>query len=110
LYIESVLKKEVVYFEKKFGFKIEVKADPELIIPEFSISLINKSKKIINKFENINKIENLEKNIKTKKSDTAFKKVEKKYKASTSTNKKVAIKKNRKPRTLWVRRKKKKAA
>ena len=110
LYIESTLKKEVTYFEKKFGFKIEVKADPELIIPEFSISLINKSKKIINKFENINKIENLEKNIKTKKSDTAFKKVEKKYKASTSTNKKVAIKKNRKPRTLWVRRKKKKAA
>ena len=110
LYIESTLKKEVTYFEKKFGFKIEVKADPELIIPEFSISLINKNKKIINKLENINKIESLEKNIKAKKSDTAFKKVEKKHKASISANKKGAIKKNRKPRTLWIRRKKKKAA
>ena len=57
LYINSSLKKEISYFEKKFGFKIEIKADPELVIPEYSISLSNKSKKIINKIENIKKKE-----------------------------------------------------
>ncbi len=110
LYIETALKKEVSYFEKKFGFKIEVSADPELIIPEYSISLFNKSKKIISKIENINKIESLESNGRPKKLDLNPKKIEKKQKALVSPNKKGILKKNKKPRTLWVRRKKKKAA
>ena len=110
LYIETALKKEVSYFEKKFGFKIEVSADPELIIPEYSIGLFNKSKKIISKIENINKIESLESNGRPKKLDFNEKKIEKKQKALISPNKKVILKKNKKPRTLWVRRKKKKAA
>ena len=107
LYIETALKKEVSYFEKKFGFKIEVSADPELIIPEYSIGLFNKSKKIISKIENINKIESLESNGRPKKLDFNEKKIEKKQKALISPNKKVILKKNKKPRTLWVRRKKK---
>ena len=77
LYIETTLKKEVNYFEKKFGFKIEVNADPELIIPEYRINLFNKSKKIINKIENINKIQNLGSSSKLKKSDSISKKTEK---------------------------------
>jgi ribonuclease E len=113
LYINSSLKKEISYFEKKFGFKIEIKADPELVIPEYSISLSNKSKKIINKIENINKIEQLGADLKQKKIDKSIKKVEKKEKSSVSPSKKrttVKLKKSKKPRTLWVRRKKKKAA
>jgi len=110
LYIETTLKKEVTYFEKKFGFKIEVSADPELIIPEYSISLFNKTKKVISKIENINKIDNLESNNRVNKSDKTLKKTEKKQKVSVATNKKGNLKKNKKPRTLWVRRKKKKAA
>ena len=113
LYINSSLKKEISYFEKKFGFKIEIKADPELVIPEYSISLSNKSKKIINKIENINKIEQLGADLKQKKIDKSIKKVEKKEKSSVSPSKKrttVKLKKSKKPRTLWVRKKKKKAA
>ena len=113
LYINSSLKKEISYFEKKFGFKIEIKADTELVIPEYSISLSNKSKKIINKIENINKIEQLGADLKQKKIDKSIKKVEKKEKSSVSPSKKrttVKLKKSKKPRTLWVRRKKKKAA
>jgi ribonuclease E len=113
LYINSSLKKEISYFEKKFGFKIEIKADPELVIPEYSISLSNKSKKIINKIENINKIEKLGADLKQKKINKSIKKVEKKEKSSVSPSKKrttVKLKKSKKPRTLWVRRKKKKAA
>ena len=82
LYIETTLKKEVTYFEKKFGFKIEVSADPELIIPEYSISLFNKTKKVISKIENINKIDNLESNNRVNKSDKTLKKTEKKQKVS----------------------------
>ena len=110
IYIENTLKKEVNYFEKKFSFKIEVSADPELIIPEYRISLFNKSKKIINRIENLNKIQNLTLNIKPKTSEAGLKKAEKKQKMSANINKKVTSKKNKKPRTLWVRRKKKKAA
>ena len=113
LYINYSLKKEITYFEKKFGFKIDIKADPELVIPEYSISLSNKSKKVINKIENINKIEKIRTDIIEKKTNKNIKKIEKKEKSSVSSTKKEPsskVKKSKKPRTLWVRRKKKKAA
>ena len=56
IYIEKILKKEIKYFEEKFKIKINFLADPQLIIPEYSMSLLDKNKKIINKVENINKI------------------------------------------------------
>jgi len=62
LYIENKLSKEIEYFEKKYSFKINFIADNELIIPEYKIELLNKSKKIINTVNNINYI------IKTKES------------------------------------------
>ena len=72
-----------------------------LIIPEYKIDLLNKSKKIINTIENINAISEVkkipEKKVKVKK-DT------KKIIAKKDTKKK-KIKKIL--RTLWVRRKKK---
>jgi ribonuclease E len=120
LYIEEILKKEIKYFEDKFKIKIIFFADPKLIIPEYSIRLLDKNKKTINKIENINKIERLEKEIQTKVLETKISKTDKKNKKSFSektkkdTNKKVTNKKDinkkvkkKSPRTLWVRRKKK---
>ncbi len=95
-YIDSYLKKEMEYFQKKYGYKIEITGDSDLLIPEYSIELLNKNKKVVNKFENINKIEKL-------------KSKDKEYKNKPIKNqkeKKVSkLKKNKKARTLWVRKK-----
>ncbi len=110
LYIEKILKKEIEYFQKKFKISINFLAAPQLIIPEYSISLLDKNKKIINKIENVNKIEGLEGIIKIK--EVKKPKEEKKTSKTVSTKtKKIATKKIKKkvPRTLWVRRKKKAA-
>ena len=115
IYIESVLKKEVEYFQKKFLIKIEVLASPELIIPEYKISLMNKSKKVLNQVENINKLKDFNNNYKEKKVTKNEKPLEKNKKEkikSTVSKKEIQPKKkkSKSPRTLWVRRKKKKAA
>ena len=56
LFIETNLLEELKYFQKKYSCKIEILSDEKLIIPEYKINLLNKSKKIINEIENINKI------------------------------------------------------
>ena len=104
LYIDSLLKNEIEYFEKKYSFSISFIADPELIVPEYKITLINKSKKIINKIENINKIEGLKVEIKNKQTKTTDKLIESKVKVKDKVKKK---KKKNELRTLWTRRKKK---
>ncbi len=112
LYINSILKKEIDYFQKKYGFSIEILANAELAIPEYSINLLNKSKKIINKIENINKIIGLNKSEQQAKSKE-IKNLPKKDKVKTETNKKETLKSKKKIkslRTLWKRRKKRKAA
>ena len=53
-YIEKNLKDELSYFQKKYSLKIDLLDDESLIIPEYRIHLLNKSKKIINVVENIN--------------------------------------------------------
>ena len=112
IYIEKILNKEIKYFEDKFKIKIIFFADPQLIIPEYSINLLDKNKKTINKIENINKIEIVEKDTqkiieKTKKT----KKNSDNKKSLPDKKKKEVSKKSKKksPRTLWVRRKKKAA-
>ena len=112
IYIDSALKKEVEYFQKKFSIKIDVSAGPELIIPEYKISLMNKSKKVLNKIENINKLKNFNNNYEEKKVVKNEKVLEKnkKEKVKSAVPKKeiqAKKKKNKTPRTLWVRRKKK---
>jgi len=111
LYIDKILKKEIDYFEGKFKIKINFFADPQLIIPEYSISLMDKNEKLINKVENINKIDgllNYENEKKTKNIKNENKDLENKTKKLET--KKEKIKKNKKsPRTLWIRRKKKAA-
>ena len=112
LYIDSLLKNEIEYFEKKYSFSISFIADPELIVPEYKITLINKSKKIINKIENINKIEGLKVEIKNKQTKTTAKSTESKVKDKNKDKDKDKdkVKKKKKKnelRTLWTRRKKK---
>jgi len=110
IYIEKILKKEINHFEDKFKIKRSFIADPQLIIPEYSISLLDKNKKLINKIENINKIEGPEKEVKEKEVKS-LKKDKIKKKSFVDKKKKNIEKKDKKksPRTLWVRRKKKAA-
>ncbi|WP_075534155.1 Rne/Rng family ribonuclease [Candidatus Pelagibacter communis] len=99
LYIEKNLLEELKYFQKKYSFKVEILSNKELIIPEYKIELLNKSKKLINK------IEYLENIVSSKKTIIDISKGKKEGKKSKKEIKKVKTKKN--PRTLWVRRKKK---
>ena len=110
LYIDMILKKEIKYFEDKFKIIITFFSDPQLIIPEYSINLLDKNKKTINKIENINVIEGLKSNHLTEIKKTNVLKASNKNKKTTGekiikiTTKKI---KKKSPRTLWVRRKKK---
>jgi ribonuclease E len=103
LYIESKLSKEIEYFEKKYSFKINFLADPNLIIPEYKIELLTKSKKLINTFEKIDKIKELE----IKKDKINKSKDEPKINLKKTKKTKIIKKKAKVLRTLWVRRKKK---
>ncbi len=102
IYIDSFLKKEIEYFQKKYGYKIELSGNSDLLIPEYSIELLNKNKKIVNKIENINKI---------KKSKYEERENKKKSFKNQKEKKPLKLKKNTKknikssPRTLWVRKK-----
>ncbi|MEC7143624.1 MAG: Rne/Rng family ribonuclease [Pseudomonadota bacterium] len=98
IYIEKNLLEELKYFQKKYSFKVEILSNKELIIPEYKIELLNKSKKIINK------IEHLENIIISKKINNETFKQKKELKKSKKDIKKVKTKKVF--RTLWVRRKK----
>ena len=105
IYIENNLSKEIEYFEKKYSFKINFFADAKLIIPEYKIELYNKSKKIINTIENIDKINEIE--IKSVKKEIVKKPKSEKIIDLKKSKKTKVVKKNKTPRTLWVRRKKK---
>ena len=100
-YIEKNLKDELSYFQKKYSLKIDLLDDESLIIPEYRIHLLNKSKKIINVVENINYL--TEKKLSNKK--IVKQKERKETKKTKKETKKSKDKK--KLRTLWVRRKKK---
>ena len=99
LFIQNNLLDELKYFQKKYLIKIELISDETLIIPEYKIELLNKSKKVLNINENIKKFIEKSEVVKEK---SKLKKDLKKVKKET---KKLKNKKN--PRTLWVRRKKK---
>ncbi len=98
IFIDNNLNEELKYFQKKYQFKIEVLAENKMIIPEYKIELLNKSKKIINVFESVRNIVEVNKDIKKISGKKEIKKDKKEYK-KTKTKKKL--------RTLWVRRKKK---
>ena len=108
IYINKILNKEINYFESKFKIKINFIADPKLIIPEYSLNLFDKNKKLINKIENINKIEGFEKLTEEKTNEVKNLTKDENNKKSVLVKKKNNEKKEKKksPRTLWVRRKK----
>ncbi len=93
-YLNSNLKKELSFFEKKYKFKINILPDNNLIIPEYKIHLLNKNKKIIEKFENLKNIVE----IKTKRDIKSKKFLPEKNKKT----------KEKTGRILWVRKKNKK--
>ena len=99
LFIQNNLLDELKYFQKKYLIKIELFSDEKLIIPEYRIELLNKSKKVLNINENIEKSFEKKEVIKEK---SKLKKDLRKVKKETKKSKN---KKNL--RTLWVRRKKK---
>ena len=98
LFIEKNLIDELKYFQKKYSFKVEILSEKKLIIPEYKIELLNKSKKLIKLIENISNIIQLNTNsLDSKRTKKDEKKIKKNLKKTKS-------KKNL--RTLWVRRKK----
>ena len=108
VYIENKLSKEIEYFEKKYSFKINFLSDLQMIIPEYKIELLNKSKKIIDTVEYLNKInKNQDIDQKEKKEKSNKLKEQNKINLRKSKKNKVIKKKNKNLRTLWVRRKKK---
>ena len=106
LYINSNLSKELNYFQKKYLFKIDIIDDSLLIIPEYKIELLNKSKKIIDKIINVNEIKSMKPSIID--TDLKSQKIDKKnQKVFTKGSKeKEIVKKIKKPRTLWIRKRK----
>ena len=50
MFIEKNFIEEFKYFQKKYLLKIELISDEKLIIPEYKIELLNKSKKLIKYF------------------------------------------------------------
>ena len=57
-YIEENLVKEINHFKKKYKLEFNIIWDKALVVPEYRITVLNKNKKIINKIENIQRIEN----------------------------------------------------
>ena len=106
IYIENKLFKQIEYFEKKYSFKINLFANAKLVIPEYKIELLNKSKKIIEIIEKIKQVapikENLKDRNKINKEADELKKNQKKSKKIKLVKKKI-----KNPRTLWIRRRKK---
>ena len=102
-FIEKNLLEELKYFQKKYTFEVKILSDHDLIIPEYKIDLLNKSKKLIKTIENINSIIQINK---TK--NNVPKKKREKVKENIKTKEKVKkTKLKKKVRTLWIRRKKK---
>jgi ribonuclease E len=103
LFIEKNLLEELKYFQKKYLLKVEILSEKNLIIPEYKIDLLNKSKKIISTIENIDSI------IEIKKTKTKIIQEKGKNKKELKKDEKEIKKKKtkKKLRTLWIRRKKK---
>ena len=102
IYIEKNLLDELKYFQKKYSFEVKILSNDRFVIPEYKIELLNKSKKIINSFENINSIVQIKKPNKVLPKNKKVKNLEN----SKIKNKTKKTKSKKKVRTLWVRRRK----
>jgi len=78
-FIEANLKNEILFFKRNYKIEFNLVVDKNLVIPEFKMELLNKNKKIIEKIEKIEKVnENFNRNNFNKK--FLNKKFNKKYK------------------------------
>ena len=102
IFIEKNLLDELKYFQKKYSYEVKILSNDQFIIPEYKINLLNKSKKTINNFENINAVQ-----IKKTKNITIKDKKIKSKELTKTKDKLKKIKAKKKIRTLWVRRKRK---
>ena len=98
-HMETNFLKEINYLQKKHLIKINFLSSTNLLIPEYQIELLNKSKKTIKKFEYLKKIYNDKKPINKDKTKLLKRDENKKIK-----EKKIK-KKSKTPRTLWTRKK-----
>ncbi|MAJ85486.1 MAG: ribonuclease E/G [Candidatus Pelagibacter sp.] len=98
-YLEINFSKEINYLQKKHLLKINLISAPNLLIPEFKVELLNKSKKVIKKFEFL---KNIEDEKLTPNKDKP--KIVKKNESKTIKEKKIK-KKSKTLRTLWTRKK-----
>ena len=55
-FLDEQFTKELDFFQKKYKFKIIIKSDKNIIIPEYKITLLNKNKKVIDVVESFIKI------------------------------------------------------
>jgi len=55
-YMEEVLKKEINYFKKRYHFELNLMTNKNLMLPEYQIELLNRNKKVVKKVENIEKM------------------------------------------------------
>ena len=104
LFIENKLLKEIEYFKKKYSLEIIFIADNKLVIPEYKIELLNKSKKVIETVKHIDASFDLKEVLEDKKIKKT--KVSNKIDLKKIKKNKIIKKKTKSPRTLWVRRKK----
>ena len=58
-FIKDNFIEDIKYFENKNKIKVEVISDNDLIVPDYSIDLKNKTKKTIEKIESLTKLKNL---------------------------------------------------
>tara|TARA_X000001036_G_scaffold393056_1_gene392281 strand:+ start:6503 stop:8341 length:1839 start_codon:yes stop_codon:yes gene_type:complete len=107
LNIENKFSKELKYFKKKYAIEVNILGDERLIIPEYKIEYLNKSKKLINNIEYIDKANEIKEIDKfKKKTDIQEKTIKTKMGLKKSKKIKTIKKKYKTQRTLWVRRKK----
>ena len=87
-YLKDNYIEDLNYFEKKNKIKIDIISDNSLIIPEYKIELKNKSKKIIETFQNFENMKNLKLLDHEVKADNDQKKIKKTFKKKKSFKKK----------------------
>ena len=87
-YLKDNYIEDLNYFEKKNKIKIDIISDNSLIIPEYKIELKNKSKKIIETFQNFENMKNLKLLDREVKADNDQKKIKKTFKKKKSFKKK----------------------
>ncbi len=87
-FIEENLKKEIDYFKSTYKIDLNFIPDKNLIIPEYSIVLQNKNKKIIKKIEHIEKNINNDNNENFKRKNFINKKFNKNFRSSNQYKKK----------------------